>query len=175
MRDELLAIFVGAFSILSTSLAGSGLIDENWQKPTPRNRLDPEILDSVDVEVVEFWQKLKREMDKYPKADLERYAKQVQEAIQHLPDGQENVNFLALSLNMIAIAGYDTGGAYTVLFANPAIRLIDKIRGEVAKEEATLPLMSYRAADNIYRYLTGRPMLDNEIRDARAKRWRKNV
>ncbi|WP_292663291.1 hypothetical protein [Nitratifractor sp.] len=65
-------------------------------------------------------------------------------------------------------------GPSAKLIESRSTRVIDAIHGhvqEVAGEK--IAIASYRIADNIDRRLSGRPMLDSELRDRWKQRWAK--
>ena len=162
-------VLCGAYSLMGMSLKESGLIDKDWQ---PVKRLNPPP-SKEDLAVVDVFQKLERQLRRFRLDEIQRESRRVMDAIMHLPDGKSTeVNHILTALYMTRIAADSIGGAFPLLLTSPANRAIDMIIDEINKEAGRrISINSARAADNIQRYIEGRPILDDETRNAwlRAK------
>jgi len=172
-KTQLLA---GAYSLLGNSLQKSGLIDDHWN-PIKRSKLDKEKLSSVDLEIVDLFRAVEREVLKHGVKAAERNAAQVADAIQALPEEERTANHVLTAVHMILIAVDGEVGPFAMMVTGKAQRIIDAVDPEVRKvADTTTATYSYRVADNIARKLQGRPILDGQLRDMRRRRfarWKK--
>jgi len=175
------------WSILASTLRDSGLLDKQ-NKPVPRRKLKPEQYDKVDADIMDFYKYL----------DLVTFhgtheLKKAKEAVDALPENEKKGNFILVALQVAMIGLYETKVISNKKVYLHATRLVDIITKEIRDyavtglvENGTLTKeqvsdytrntirSSHRIADNLVRFIEGRPVLDKEVRD-KQRHIRKHV
>ena len=167
MKMELLT---GAYTILGRSLYDSQLLDERWN-PVPRKKLNPTRYSVEDADAVQLFCAMEKVVFGYGVTKAEQWTKRPVEAIAALPENMREGNHVLTAAHMASLAVSGAVGPSAALIGLRAQRLIDAISPEVERVAGEqIRLNSFRIADNIDRYLDGRPVLDGELRDAWMKR-----
>ena len=175
------------WSILASTLRDSGLLYNN-NKPVPRRRLKPEQYDKTDADIMDFYKYL----------DLVTFhgtheLKKAKAAVDALPKNENKGNHILVALQVAMIGLSETKVISNRKIYLHATRLVDIITEEIRGYAATGLVKkgtitqdqvsdytrntirsSHRIADNLVRFIEGRPILDKELRD-KQRHVRKHV
>ena len=175
------------WSILTSTLRSSGLLDIQ-NKPIPRRKLKPEQYDKTDADIMDFYKFLNL-VTFHGTHELRR----ARAAVDALPENEKEGNFILVALHVAMIGLSNTRVMANRKICLHATRLVDTITEEV-KEYAATGLVkngtitqdqvsdytrntirnSHRIADNLVRFIEGRPIIDKELRD-KQRHIRKHI
>ena len=155
------ALIAGAYGMLGRELKRVGLLDDSWKPTKPRD------CTAEDRELVDLFRKIEIHLAPHGTGRIEKWSLKVNDAIMALPNRGDSANMTLLALYLVLHWSELVVGPFAKLMESRATSLIDTVSGEVRNQAGhEVARFTARAADNIARYLTGRPVLDNEIRDA---------
>ena len=161
-----------AYGLLGESLHASGLVADDWSE-LPRRQL-PRDISSVDLDAVALLTRVRRYLQSYPAGRVASAAGKGLDAVRALPAGENTGNYILTAAHLLAMWAAEHHGPTAAMLSTHAARIIDDVGRSVREVagEATAR-QSYRIADNLYRAMTARPILDDAIRDAWTRRWAK--
>jgi len=158
-----------AYTILGMKLEAVGLLSDKWLPTNPPDAC------KEDRELVEVFQILERAtIQTFGVQWTEKNAMKLNGAIEVLPDKQKHLNRTLLGLHLAREWAQRNVGPTAMMLRTKTTRIIDAVAAEVRKHAGEdTARFTYRAADNLVRWLDGRPLLDEEVRNAFFKRIHK--
>jgi len=143
-----------AMVILATTLIDSELLYPNG-KPIPKRKLNKTAYSLEDEELVKLFIFLDRPL----KVKVSnRILEIINSLLNSLPEGENRGNLLLVALDLLIMSQ-----PISSLLYMKATRLQAVVINNVA--DKSLITKSFRIADNLHRMVTGRPMLDNSLRN----------
>ncbi len=157
------------YSRLGSELEASDLLNkEDW---SPKKRQKD--WSSIDAELVDMWKGVVRIVWNTPVGQMRAWADASNKAVLKLPEDEREANQLLLSVHLFdrwvnehGCADFITKAAWKDRITRIKWEIIAKVN-EAGGEE--LAAKTYTAADNLYRAIVGKPVLDSKIRKKHAE------
>ena len=159
-------IVIGSiYARMGLELEASNLIDKETWSPMKRQK----DWDSLDADVVRLWGDVVNIVWNTPVEKMRAWAKAGNEAVEKLPEGEREANQLLLCVHMLDKYVSELGCQNffeTAMLRQKLQRIkweiIDRVRVEGGDD---LAKKTFIAADNLYRAIIGRPVIDTSTRE----------
>jgi hypothetical protein len=172
-KETRLDYLVGVFGFFQLSMIDIELLDSKGRPPKKRNKLLP-----TEQDALKIYDWVSEQLYSVEPPELKRRAKRMDEAVKRLNNDHQVVNNYLLALLLLRAYMDDEATKMEASLILPKInRLIDLVDATVSAEEFSPEIRrtTARTADNLFRQYVGKPMLSDEVRDAKHKKWLRRV
>jgi hypothetical protein len=160
-----------AYILIGTELVSFGMLDENNWAPKKLK------FNQKDQEMMKIWSNLCDATRYISLSDLKAYGKEANKIIEKIPEVNKQGNNLLMGLHIFSFwvdecANFIVSASYKPLLTRHKQYVMDRVLNSAGKDVVTC---SYSAADNIYRSLNSKAMIDADIRVLQAARLKRKL